>query len=210
MVVVIDYGVGNLGSVLNMLKKVGVPCKVSSCEDEILAANKVILPGVGSFDHGMMRLRESGVAEILKEKATHDNSEIMGICLGMQLLTDGSEEGNLAGLGLISGYARRFTSDVTRKLKVPHMGWNIVYPFKEHYLVNNLPEESRFYFVHSYFVECTEREDVLLTSNYGVEFVSSFQRGNIIGCQFHPEKSHRFGIKLFENFTREPVKETSC
>jgi len=200
MVIVLDYGVGNMGSVVNMLKKVGAICKVSNSPDEIMLAKKIILPGVGSFDHGMKKLRESELDKVLLEKSHDNECQIMGICLGMQLLTEGSEEGTLPGLGLISGVVKKFDKERYAHLKVPHMGWNIVTPKKTHYLLDNLPLESRYYFVHSYYVSCNNSDDILLTTQYGNEFVSAFQRNNIIGCQFHPEKSHRFGIQLFRNF----------
>tara|TARA_R110002072_G_scaffold255129_2_gene413856 strand:- start:9205 stop:9846 length:642 start_codon:yes stop_codon:yes gene_type:complete len=198
-IVVIDYGVGNLGSVANMLKKVGAKKVIFSNDPEMIASsNKVLLPGVGSFDHGMKRLNDLGISDALKTLVARDDSLLMGICLGMQLLTEGSAEGEIPGLGLVPGKALLFHDN--QGLKVPHMGWNVVYPKKSSFLLQDLPTESRFYFVHSYYVSCSNEEDVLCTTNYGNEFVSSFQRGNIIGCQFHPEKSHRFGMQLFKNF----------
>ncbi|MCP4325918.1 MAG: imidazole glycerol phosphate synthase subunit HisH [Alteromonadales bacterium] len=210
MVIVLDYGVGNLGSVLNMLKKVGANCKISNSPAEIMSAKKIILPGVGSFDHGMEKLKESGLDKLLIEKSNDNNCQIMGICLGMQLLTEGSEEGKLPGLGLISGRVKKFDSKLYGDLKIPHMGWNIVTPKKSHYLLENLPEESRYYFVHSYYVSCNNSTDILMTTEYGSEFVSAFQKNNIIGCQFHPEKSHSFGIQLFRNFVKQREQEHIC
>jgi glutamine amidotransferase len=205
-IVVVDYGVGNLGSVVNMLKKVGASNAISTSDHQkILSADKIIVPGVGSFDHGMTKLRESGTDEVLLQVALGKKAQIMGICLGMQLLTEGSEEGNIPGLGLISGYAKKFTLENCGDLKVPHMGWNSVNPVKQHYLLRQMQDETRFYFVHSYFVECNDSCDVLMTSKYGREFVSSFQKENVIGCQFHPEKSHRFGMQLFSNFVQESI-----
>ena len=202
-IVIVDYGVGNLGSVVNMLKKIGATCCVSNNREEILSADKLILPGVGAFDQGMKRLHEAGLDEaILEAAAAKKKPEIMGLCLGMQLLTSGSEEGRLQGLNLIPGYAKKFKVDIHSKLKVPHMGWNIVKPAKSHYLLNKLPEESRFYFVHSYYVECDDRTDVLMNSIYYRQFDSGIQRDNISGFQFHPEKSHSFGSKLFSNFAK--------
>jgi glutamine amidotransferase len=210
-IVVIDYGVGNLGSVLNMLKKVGATnIKLSNKESDILSADKIILPGVGAFDHGMRKLRENGIDEILRQVALEQTAEVMGICLGMQLLTEGSEEGKLPGLGLISGVAKKFDKERYKHLKIPHMGWNIVNPKKKHYILENLPQESRYYFVHSYYVSCNDSDDILMTTQYGNEFVSSFQKNNIIGCQFHPEKSHRFGIQLFSNFVHQSEQQVIC
>ena len=199
MITIVDSGVGNLGSVANMLKKVGAKnVTFSNDPDEIASANKVLLPGVGSFDHAMRRLNDLGISDAIKTLAARDNSLLMGICLGMQLLTEGSAEGEISGLGLVPGKASLFPSQ--QGLKVPHMGWNNVYPKKNSFLLRDLPADARFYFVHSYYVTCSDDEDVLLTTSYGNEFVSSFQRGNILGCQFHPEKSHRFGMQLFNNF----------
>lgn len=198
-IVVIDYGVGNLGSVANMFKKVGAKKVVFSNDpDEISSSKKVLLPGVGAFDHGMQRLNELGISDAIKTLVSREDSLLMGICLGMQLLTEGSEEGAIPGLGLVPGKASLFPAN--QGLKVPHMGWNVVYPKKDSFLLQGLPSESRFYFVHSYYVMCSDNEDVLCTAKYGSEFVSSFQRSNVIGCQFHPEKSHRFGMQLFKNF----------
>lgn len=210
-IAVIDYGVGNLGSVLNMLKKVGAAnVKLTNKESDILSADKIILPGVGAFDHGMKKLRENGLDEILLQVAEKNTAEVMGICLGMQLLTEGSEEGALPGLGLISGVVKKFDKDRHAHLKIPHMGWNLITPKKMHYIVDNLPEESRYYFVHSYYVSCNNPDDILMTTQYGSEFVSAFQKNNIIGCQFHPEKSHRFGIQLFRNFVNQPEQSVIC
>jgi glutamine amidotransferase len=210
-IVVIDYGVGNLGSVLNMLKKVGAKnVKLSNNHSDILSADKILLPGVGAFDHGIKKLRESGIDDVLRQVAIERTAEVMGICLGMQLLTEGSEEGSLPGLGLIDGVAKKFDKVRYAHLKIPHMGWNIVNPKKKHYILDNLPKESRYYFVHSYYVTCNSSDDILMTSQYGNEFVSAFQKNNIIGCQFHPEKSHRFGIQLFHNFVNQSGQQAIC
>lgn len=198
-IIIIDYGVGNLGSVANMLKKIGARnVIISSDADKIEASKKVLLPGVGSFDYGMSRLNKLGISSAIKNLVKQDDTLLMGICLGMQLLTDSSEEGSIPGLGLVPGSAKLFPK--VKGLKVPHMGWNMISPRKPSFLFRDMPLESRFYFVHSYFVDCINKEDVLCTTRYGEEFVSSFQRRNIIGCQFHPEKSHRFGMQLFKNF----------
>lgn len=198
MITIVDYGIGNLGSVANMLKKVGAKKVIFSNDpEEIASSKKVLLPGVGSFDHGMQKLNDSGISDALRALVNKDDTLLMGICLGMQLLTEGSEEGELPGLGLVPGKAMIFPNN--NGLKVPHMGWNVVYPKKDSFLLQDLPEKSRFYFVHSYYVTCSDEADVLCTTSYGDDFVSSFQRNNIIGCQFHPEKSHRFGMQLFKN-----------
>ena len=205
MIAIIDYGMGNLGSVVNMIKKVGGTSLITSDKNEIKNAKKIILPGVGAFDNAMKNLADLELIEIIKEKALVEKIPIMGICLGMQLLTMGSEEGELKGFEFVDAYAKKFDfSSLGETLPIPHMGWNRVYLQKESQLLQeNQERENRFYFVHSYAVECENREDVLTTTNYGYEFVSSFEKDNIIGCQFHPEKSHKFGMTLFKNFVEK-------
>ncbi len=205
MITIIDYGMGNLGSVKNMFKKIGENAIISSSKEEIKNASKILLPGVGAFDNAMTNLNELGLIEIIKEKVLIEKTPIMGICLGMQLLTKGSEEGKLEGFGFVDAYAKKFDfSSLDETLPVPHMGWNKVYLQKESKLLQEgKVRENRFYFVHSFAVNCKNREDVLTTTHYGYEFVSSFEKDNIIGCQFHPEKSHKFGMKLFENFVEK-------
>lgn len=199
MITVIDYGAGNIGSVLNMIRHVGGEATVTSDPTGVLAAQKILLPGVGSFDSAMAKLTGLGLVDSLRERAAA-GIPFLGICLGMQLLADESEEGCLAGLGLIPGRVRRFFfENESAKLKIPHMGWNAVTPVRAHPLVEGLDEGARFYFVHSYHIVCND-EDVLLTSTHGYRFVSGIQRGSVMGVQFHPEKSHRFGMQLFRNF----------
>lgn len=205
MITIIDYGMGNLGSVKNMFKKIGESAIISSDKEEIKNASKILLPGVGAFDNAMKNLYDLGLLEIIKEKVLIEKIPILGICLGMQLLTKGSEEGNLNGFGFVDAYAKKFNfSSLDETLPIPHMGWNKVYLQKESNLLHEGEErENRFYFVHSYAVSCENSKDVLTTTHYGYDFVSSFERDNIIGCQFHPEKSHKFGMKLFKNFVEK-------
>lgn len=200
MITVIDYGTGNIGSVLNMIKHVGGQAEVTGEPGGVLRATKILLPGVGSFDNALTRLARLGLSDALKERA-NSGVPFLGICLGMQLLAQESEEGSLPGLGLISGRVRRFNFEGgSSKLKIPHMGWNKVMPIRAHGLVHGMGEDARFYFVHSYYFDCERDEDVLLRSVYGHEFASGVQRGNIMGVQFHPEKSHRYGMQLIRNF----------
>lgn len=198
MITIVDYGMGNLGAVLNMLKRVGVRAEVTGDLAKIGQASKLILPGVGAFDSAMRRINDSGLRATLDRKALEDRIPILGICLGMQLLTRGSEEGVEAGLGWIPAETRRFPS--LPGLKVPHMGWNLVQPVQPHPLTAGLPEESRFYFVHSYCVQVDDARHSLLKCHYGIDFDAAIASGNIHGAQFHPEKSHRFGMKLLGNF----------
>ena len=168
-------------------------------------ARRLVLCGVGSFDNGIKRLEELDICDVLNKKAVEDKVPILGICLGMQLFTKGSEEGNKEGLGWIDGYTSRFNFDgitSVHQLSVPHMGWNEVIPSKSSNLLKGLEKDSRFYFVHSYHVVLSNKADELLQTQYGYPFTASFENENIIGVQFHPEKSHSFGIRLFENFIR--------
>lgn len=201
MIVIVDYGMGNLGSILNMLKKIGAEAVISSRIEEIEQASKLILPGVGAFDNGMRNLAERGVQAVLDRKVLGEKTPILGICLGMQLFSRQSEEGRLPGLGWIEAETVRFRFDeVNSHLKIPHMGWNTVRVAKESPLFRDTNGEERFYFVHSFHVVCRDRRDILAETPYGFDFTSAVQRGNIMGVQFHPEKSHRFGMKLLKNF----------
>jgi imidazole glycerol-phosphate synthase subunit HisH len=202
MIAIINYGVGNLGSIQNMLKKVGYADNVITNDpDEINKADKLILPGVGAFDAGMQKIKESGLLDVLNHNALEVKKPVLGICLGMQLLGKGSEEGVLPGLGWIDSYTKRFQfSEEWAHLKIPHMGWNEVQPVKDHPLISNLPAPSRFYFVHSYYMKCANEADALLRCHYGIDFTCSVQYQNIMGVQFHAEKSHKFGMQLLKNF----------
>lgn len=202
MIIIVDYGLGNLLSIRNMLRKAGHASEISNQEEVIAKAEKLILPGVGHFDSGMKNLRASGLESILKEKIVIQKTPVLGICLGMQLLTEGSEEGNESGLGWIKAKTLRFTN-LPPELKVPHMAWSEIVPKKKVALLDGLPQPSRFYFVHSFFVKCLYEEDVLAEANYGSAFCCALQHDNIIGVQFHPEKSHRFGFQLLKNFAEK-------
>lgn len=202
MITIVDYGMGNLGSVQNMFKRVGVPAEITSSIEQIKKAEKLLLPGVGAFDAAMSRINEQGLREVLNQKAVVDKIPVLGICLGMQLLTDSSEEGVLPGLGWIPGKALNFKGRIDSNLKIPHMGWNVIRIVKETPLTRGFEGETRFYFVHSYFVQVNDASNQMMRTTYGIEFDSAIVRDNIWGAQFHPEKSHAFGMKLFENFAR--------
>jgi len=201
MITIVDYGMGNLGSIQNMFKRIKVESEITDGVDRIAAAKKILLPGVGAFDAAMQRINERGLKEVLNKKAMDEKIPVLGICLGMQLLTKSSEEGKLPGLGWINSETVRFQF-TDHSLKVPHMGWNLVYKKKESPLIDSLPDEPRFYFVHSYHVQCSLPSDVLTITHYGIDFHSIIQHENIYGAQFHPEKSHKFGMQLLENFAR--------
>ena len=203
MIGVLDYGIGNIGSILNMLKKVGAKAMAVQSATEADACDKLILPGVGAFDMGMELLEQSGMREAL-DRAVQSGKSVLGICLGMQMLGLKSEEGTREGLGYIPFELKRFRFPTQIELKIPHMGWDFVdvkqpdAPF-----VKELPEEPRFYFVHSYYAQCLDAADVLMTCEYGLTFAAAVHRGNVWGTQFHPEMSHRFGMSLMRSFARE-------
>lgn len=201
MTTIINYNLGNPKSIKNMLAYIGIESRISSDHAEIASAERLILPGVGHFQHGMEQLEQLGLIELLKKEVTENKKPILGVCLGMQLLTKYSEEGNLAGLGFIDAQTKKFDLQDT-SLKVPHMGWNTVSFQKESKLIQAVSENPRYYFVHSYYVDCAHQEDILCSTNYGEDFVSGFQHNNIFGLQFHPEKSHKFGMELLANFCK--------
>jgi glutamine amidotransferase len=201
MIAILDYNMGNVSSVKNMLKKLGFDAEVVSSPSVLKQASKIIVPGVGSFDYGVHSLDQLGLTEVIKEKAFVEKTPILGICLGMQLLTNGSEEGELPGLGLIEGYTQRFSRKIIEKnYKIPHMGWNFIEQKNDSRLLDDLDSESRFYFVHSYHVICDNDISSIAVANYGYEFTCVIQKENVYGVQFHPEKSHRYGMQLLKNF----------
>lgn len=200
MIVVLDTGCANIGSILSMCRKIGVDAKPSADYKDVLAATKLILPGVGHFDTGMKALHSLNITESLNKRVLGDKVPILGVCLGMQLMCSSSEEGEMPGLGWINAEVKNFKNVLDPALKVPHMGWNNVSVAKPNPLISGEDNESRFYFVHSFFVECADPSDVLLTTEYGIRVTSAFMHENIFGVQFHPEKSHRFGMSLFKKF----------
>jgi len=198
MIVIVDYGVGNVGSVANMLRKVGARTRISASVDDIEAAEKLVLPGVGHFDSGMRKLNDTGLVPALTEQVRGRGKPVLGICLGMQMMTRSSEEGSIPGLGWIDATAHRFPE--LAELRVPHMGWNTVRPENRSTLFGRGAEAERFYFVHSYYVRPADPAHVAASCGYGIDFAASFEANNIFGVQFHPEKSHLFGMELFKRF----------
>ncbi|MCS6237825.1 imidazole glycerol phosphate synthase subunit HisH [Shewanella baltica] len=205
MISIIDCGMGNLGSVKNMLKHIGVQSEIISTSLEVEQAEKIILPGVGNWDNGVKKLNESGLLEALNKRVLIDKVPVLGICLGMQLLLESSEEGSLPGIGWILGKVKKFkfspSQQEQNKLRIPHMGWNIVNVKKSTELTGFDGDETRFYFVHSYHAVVDNPQDVLMTCDYGYEFACAIHHENIWGVQFHPEKSHKFGMALMKSFS---------
>lgn len=199
MITIVDYGMGNLNSISNMLKKTGFNSKITSRVNEIKEAKKLILPGVGSFDRAIKNIEKLNLTKILNEKVLDQKIPVLGICLGMQLMTKSSEEGKLRGFGWIDAETIKFTDN---SLKFPHMGWNSIKIKNSSPLFCDTNQERRFYFIHNYYVKCNLKENILATTNYGLDFTSIVHKKNIFGTQFHPEKSHSYGMEILENFSK--------
>ncbi|MGN0750828.1 imidazole glycerol phosphate synthase subunit HisH [uncultured Treponema sp.] len=199
---IIDYGLGNLGSIYNMLDVIGEDSIISDNPQKLHECDRLILPGVGSFDAGMKNLEEKSLINCLKKEVSEGKS-ILGICLGMQLLGRKSEEGSSLGLGFIPFDTVKFSFDKTLKLKIPHMGWDIVTFTQENKLLSEIDGRQRYYFVHSYHAKCDSERNVLMRCEYGYEFAASVVNENVYGVQFHPEKSHDFGMRLLKNFVEK-------
>jgi len=198
-IVIIDYGLGNVRSVEKAFFRLGITPEISSCHHDILNADKLILPGVGHFKNGMLNLRGMGLIGPLNEAVLIRKIPILGICLGMQLMTEFSEEGNCEGLKWIKAKTVKFSFN-SMKLKIPHIGWNSLNLLRGNDLLKNINSNDLFYFIHSYYVKCENKNDILTTTYYGIDFVSSFNNQNIFGCQFHPEKSHSKGLEILKKF----------
>ncbi len=199
MIAIVDYDIGNVGAVLNMLHRLGHQCKITSSASEIMQADRIILPGNGAFDACMLNFRASGLIPVLTQQVFHRGVPLLGICVGAQMLGHSSAEGREPGLGWLDMHVERFPA--LPEFRVPHMGWNKVSAVQaEHPLTQEMDAETRFYFVHSYYMKPQNSDDVLLRASYGNEFAAGVIRKNIVGVQFHPEKSHRFGKQLLNAF----------
>lgn len=202
MIAIINYGLGNLTSILNMHKRLGIDAVITNDPGELQKADKLILPGVGHFDKGMQNLQQNGLRALLDKMVLQEKKYMLGICLGAQLMTRSSEEGMEKGLGWLPADTIRFKFDDNSSLKVPHMGWTDLNVRKDSPIWQNLPAEPRFYFVHTYHFKFDDTINVTGSAVYGYDFVCAFQKENILGVQFHPEKSHKYGMKLLENFSK--------
>jgi imidazole glycerol-phosphate synthase subunit HisH len=202
VIAIVDYNIGNLMAIGNILHRLGVKNKITSEISDIEKADKIILPGNGAFDACARSLRKSGLLKIIEEKVLVKKTSILGICVGAQLLGTSSEEGKEHGLGWVDMTAKRFPSN--QNIRVPHMGWNYVFPSQAtHRLTQGMDDETRFYFIHSYYLQPERENCILLKANYGIEFAAAICYENIVGVQFHPEKSHRFGKKFLERFAKD-------
>ena len=200
MIAIIDYGLGNVKAFANVYYKLNIPAAIVKKADDLKNATKVILPGVGAFDQALRLLDKSGIRSLLDELVIHRHVPVLGVCVGMQILGNASEEGHLPGLGWINGEVKKFHSSVTHPLHVPHMGWNNVNPIVKDGLLRGLDSESLFYFLHSYYFHCKRNQDIIAVTEYGEQFACAVNSDNIFGVQFHPEKSHQRGIQLLKNF----------
>lgn len=200
MIAIVDYGLGNVRAFANIYASLDIPFVLASQPDQLRGADRVILPGVGAFDQAMLRLRASGMYDVLNELVVHKQRPVLGVCVGMQMLAASSEEGTQPGLGWIDAEVVKFETSAAVTLRVPHMGWNDVRPSRPGSLFQQFEEPPVFYFLHSYYVRCRAATDVLAVTTYGAEFACAVNRENIYGVQFHPEKSHQHGIQLLKNF----------
>ena len=201
MIAIINYGLGNINAIYTVYKNLDIPVKIASTSSDLVNSDKLILPGVGSFDYAMEKLDKSGMKDTLNDLILNGRKDILGICVGMQMLAKSSEEGNLPGLGWLDADVKKFNQNIDYELSIPHMGWNNITPKKESPLLTGLDNNSYFYFLHSYYFEAHDNTNIVSTTKYGFDFVSTINNKNIYGVQFHPEKSHQSGIQLLKIFS---------
>ncbi len=203
MIAILNYGLGNVKAFANVYRKLNIPNVIAARPEDLAASDKIILPGVGAFDHALELLDRSGMRDVLERKVLSDRTPVLGICVGMQMLAKSSEEGVKPGLGWIDGEVKKFSrSGSDEPVKTPHMGWNTIAPARDTLLMNGLGEGSRFYFLHSYYFQCKNQNNVVGVTDYFGNFASAVSSENIYGVQFHPEKSHSWGTRLLENFAK--------
>lgn len=201
MIAIIDYGLGNIKAFANVYKNLDVPYKIATTKEDLINIDKIILPGVGAFDHAMTLLQNSGMREELDDLVLDKKLPVIGICVGMQILANSSDEGVQKGLGWIDAEVKKFNHDeLPNKAPLPHMGWNAIKPDLNNPLVDGLNDQSRFYFLHSYYFQPKNKKDIVASANYGLDFTCAVNFENIYGVQFHPEKSHHNGVQLLKNF----------
>lgn len=201
MITIIDYGLGNIRAFVNVYNRLNIETKIAHTAKDLQGATKIILPGVGAFDQAMTLLKASGMRDTLQQLVLEDKVPVVGICVGMQILAKSSEEGILPGLGWIDGVVKKFDlTTIPYKTRLPHMGWNTICPQNDSDLLKGFSDDSRFYFLHSYYFECNNQDDIISTSEYGIKFTSAVNHENIYGIQFHPEKSHSNGVDLLNNY----------
>lgn len=201
MITIIDYGLGNVLAFVNVYNRFNIPVAVAKSASDLLNATKLILPGVGSFDHAMKQLDQSGMRQTVERLVLLNAMPVLGVCVGMQMLSNSSDEGELPGLGWIDGKVRKFDlPSMPLGTNLPHMGWNDVNPLVEGGLFKGMSQDARFYFLHSFYFECHQKSNVLAVTDYGGNFSCAVKRDNVYGVQFHPEKSHHFGSQLLKNF----------
>lgn len=203
MITIIDYGLGNIRAFRNVYERLNIPVNIARQPSDFSGATKLILPGVGAFDYAMSQFNLSGMKEKVENLVLNHRMPILGICVGMQMMANSSEEGMLPGLGWIEGKVKKFNPDSIRyKTRLPHMGWNSIKKRKKDNLLSQLDDDSKFYFLHSYYFECEDEKNILCETEYGIKYSSAVNKDNIYGVQFHPEKSHSNGVQLLLNFSR--------
>lgn len=203
MITIIDYGSGNIKAIANIYEKLKVPYTIASIPEQVIGAKKIFLPGVGAFDETISKLDSTGFRKVLDKEVLENKVPIMGICVGMQILADSSEEGTCKGLGYIKGKVKKINPNlILQKPKLPHLGWNSIEVLKNNELLKDIDPVFGFYFLHTYYFECEDQNNILATTNYGATFASAVYRENVFGIQFHPEKSHQNGVKLLHNFAK--------
>jgi len=201
MITIVNYGLGNVRAFANVYKRLNIETKFAQTAFDLIDVEKIILPGVGSYDHAMTLLNNSGMRDELDKQVLLNKVPVLGVCLGMQIMAVSSEEGKMDGLNWIEGTVKRFDSSlIPYDTKYPHMGWNTIIPMRNDFMIKDYTDKSRFYFLHSYYYECEKEEHVLTKTEYGINFTSAINKENIYGFQYHPEKSHQNGIILLKNF----------